>query len=477
MEQSLMRTASGSLLSYYFRTLLISALVIFAITLFAEVNSAGFLSHAALAAPGSAASSGAEATKVSSSTYHWNLSNDGLPLISLPDRVDEGLDLSLTYSMDQFEFPLFQSLYYNQHASKYILMVIPKQEGNWQAAGQHGALSQRAEFINLERVGSDAQFEAKGRAGLRLTGEGLVKSLSTREGTVYTFTTLADGQLHCSQIKDRDGVVIKLEYSEDSSIKTIADGWGRSVSFSYTRDYVSAITQSWGVKSRILRKTWVIADEVNYAHRPVAYAALTGATSAKRIPSNAINPIYTGAMAASDQELATIFGGPGAVAAGNSFEPAKLGKQYPRYRGDLISDDGRLLRGHLSFAMHLYGSDDGTTEMAVYVPLGFTSHSSEPSPTDAVVTFYYPRLGRLTDVTLAVFHVTNFQLVNEQGRIRIGNIGGPGGSVGSYKHSHLEFYHGDTGLPSAATRVQVRIDPATVFASAIARSGSRATRP
>src|SRR3979409_252969 len=103
-------------------------------------------------------------------------------------------------------------------------------------------------------------------------------------------------------------------------------------------------------------------------------------------------------------------GATGAVAAANGFEPARLGEQYPLYRGDLIGDDGRLLRGHLSFAMHLYGSADGTGETEICVPAVFTSHSNEPTPTDAVVTFYYPQLGKLTDVTLAVFHVANFQI-------------------------------------------------------------------
>ena len=79
------------------------------------------------------------------------------------------------------------------------------------------------------------------------------------------------------------------------------------------------------------------------------------------------------------------------------------------------------------------------------------------------MSFYYPRLGNLTDVTLVVFHVANFQLSYEAGRVRIGNIGGPGGSIACYRHSHIEFYRGDTGLPSAAARPALRIDPNSVF--------------
>lgn len=184
---------------------------------------------------------------------------------------------------------------------------------------------------------------------------------------------------------------------------------------------------------------------------------------AKRIPTGAARPVYTDAMAASDSRLATVFGGPGAVAAANGFEPSSLGSAYPLYRGDLIDYEGKILRGHLSYAMHLYGSADGTGEVELYVPVGFTSHSRTPTPTDAAVTFYYPRLGNFTNITLAVFHVANFHLSYEGDRVCIGNIGGRGGSHRSYRHSHLEFYHGDTGLPPARGREALRIDPAAVF--------------
>lgn len=198
-----------------------------------------------------------------------------------------------------------------------------------------------------------------------------------------------------------------------------------------------------------------------------------GITTAKHVPNNAVTPSYTEGMASTDRMLAIIFGGPGAVAAANGFEPEGLAHQYPLYRGDVMASDGRILRGHLSYAMHVYGSADGTAETEIYVPLGFTSHSSEPTPTDAVVTFYYPRIGNLTDVTLAVFHVANFRLSYESGRVRIGNIGGPGGSIASYKHSHLEFYRGNTGLPPLASRLRLRIDPITVFEPTPATTESR----
>jgi hypothetical protein len=193
-------------------------------------------------------------------------------------------------------------------------------------------------------------------------------------------------------------------------------------------------------------------------------------SSAKVIPDNAVTREYTAAMAAFDDMLAQTFGGPSAVAAANGFEPAGLAAEYPRYRGDIIGYDGKVRQGHLSYAIHLYGSSSGTNDSPLYVPAGFTSHSGPPSHTDAVVTFYYPRLGNLTNVTLAVFHIANFQIRDEGGRIRIGDIGGPGGSAPLYKHSHIEFFKGNHGLPSAAARASLRIPPSTVFGNVSAHN-------
>lgn len=183
----------------------------------------------------------------------------------------------------------------------------------------------------------------------------------------------------------------------------------------------------------------------------------------KKMPQNALIAAYTNEMAATDRLLAKIFGGPGAVAAANSFEPSGLSNQYPYYRGYIRGDNGRILPGHLSHAMHLYGSSDGRGQGSIYVPAGFTSHSATPTPTDAAVTFFYPRLGNFLNVTLAVFHVADFAISPEGGRVRIGTVGGRGGSYAFYKHSHVEFYRGNTGLPSASARQRLRIDPVAVF--------------
>lgn len=448
------------------RLLLVPTLLVLGVAILAITSPIALTSQAVSAANVAGLERGALANQRSTSPYRWNLNDESMPLVNLPDSIGGGLDQSLTYRMDQFEFPLFQSLYYNNRAHKYVLMVVQKDELAMQRGNVSELAGRRAEFVELVGSKDGKDFAARGKLNLRMEDKGGLKVLTTSEGTVYTFALLGDGELHCRQINDRQGDVINLDYTNESLLGSIHDDRGRTMTFNYTNDYVSSVAQTWVANAKRLRKTWAVADEVRFAHAPVSLAAApisAAPLAAKHIPSNATRASYSRAMASSDLVLAAIFGGPGAVAAANGFEPSGLGGQYPLYRGDLIADDGRVLRGHLSFAMHLYGSVDGTRDTELYIPTGFTTHSNEPSPTDAVMTFYYPRLGKLTDVTLAVFHVRNFCLNNEGDRVHIGSIGGPGGSIGSYRHSHLEFYRGNTGLPPLAARQQLRIDPATVF--------------
>ena len=124
--------------------------MLFAIVVFAVPELNRSIGHTSIvsAATSSVVSSASDSIAI----YPWNLSDGGQPLISLPDHVGAGVDLSLSYSMDQFEFPLFQSIYYKKSARKYILMVIAKQ-------------GRRAQFIDLsvaQSVSSGLKFLEKG---------------------------------------------------------------------------------------------------------------------------------------------------------------------------------------------------------------------------------------------------------------------------------------------------------------------------
>lgn len=383
----------------------------------------------------------------------WNLVDREEPLLNLPENVQPDLDLNLTFPFGQFGIPLSQSLQYNAQTHRYLLMLTSDN-------------GRKGNFLELRQVGSSRTYATNQSPGVELIDQGSIKVLRGTNGNQYSFIAISENELRCIQIQDRMGAFIRLRYNSEGLLDGLSDNAGRTLSVGYANNHVAKLVQTWSVAEVKMIRSWnpAISTHENLRYETSLERAPRFGL-AKSLPTNAMISAYSVEMAECDRMLARIFGGPGAVAAANSFEPAALSGQYPIYRGDLRGSDGVLRRGHLSFAMHLYGSEDGTATTPLYVPTGFTSHTTTPTPTDAAITFFYPRLGNFSNVTLAVFHVADFAIKEESGRIRIGNIGGRGGSFELYKHSHIEFYRGNTGLPASNKRQALRIDPALVFST------------
>ncbi len=393
--------------------------------------------------------SGAPVVPVEMINVGWNVNLSEGPLLNFPeDRINSGLDRALTYKLGHFRFRIFQALSYDDERAVYLLPTL----------AEAGPTTHFIEFALLEA----RTYSSTDGSNIRLIDNDTMKTIVTNDGTKYIFVRHPDGEFRCVLIKEVPGVTLNFLYTANGLIlHGLRDAAGRSVTFDYDSAGIKSVTQSWMTQLQGFTRTWSVKPvkpvdtKTEYSH----------AVSLKVMPTNAIVRQYSSEMAASDELLAHIFGGPNAVAAANGFEPAGLAMSYPLYRGDVFGDDGIKRRGHLSFAMHLYARADGTGDSPLFVPAGFTTHSPQPTPTDAAVTFYYPKLGNQSDVTLAVFHVADFQITSEGQRVRIGNLGGPGGSSPLYKHSHIEFYRGNTGLPSPAERARLRIDPAKVFST------------
>jgi hypothetical protein len=384
--------------------------------------------------------------------HTWNLGNRELPLLGLESsRLTPGFDQSLTYPLGQFGFPIFQALNYDDEHGRFLLPSIDR-------------TGRDLHFIEFAPTETRNTYVSIDGQNIKLIDNDTLKTFRTVDGTKYVFVRYPDGEFRCASIKAPSGSSISLLYTANGlMLHGVVDSSGRTITFNYGRNGIESVTQTWMANSEGLSQNWLVGEPsvvlvsstAKYSH--VVYA--------KPLPNNAIVREYTADMAAADNTLARTFGGPTAVAGANGFEPAGLAVAYPFYRGDIVGADGKARRGHLSYAMHLYGSSDGTGESPLFVPAGFTLHSDQPSVTDAAMVFYYPRLGNLTDVTLAVFHIADFQISYEGNRVRIGNIGGPGGASALYKHSHIEIYRGQTGLPPVSARQGLRIDPVTVFAA------------
>ena len=381
--------------------------------------------------------------------YQWNVIDQAQPLLGLSQaHLQTGFDQSLVYPAAEFDFLIFKPLGFDEEQGHYLIPAIA-----------HDTRTQT--FVELAR--SDSTNTYVSSEGIELLDKGALKVVKTADGTKYLFVRYPDDEFRCATIRKPTGETLSLLYTANGlALHGVVDSSRRTITFNYGKAGIESLTQTWMANSQGITRTWVIGEEKQDA--PARYAHVLGGGTLKFLPGNAVVHEYTEAMAASDKLLAKIFGGPNAVVGGNGFEPAGLAASYPFYRGDIVGYDGKIRAGHLSHALHIYGSPDGQGDSPLYVPAGFTSHSSEPSPTDAAVLFYYPKLGNLTDVTLAVFHVADFQPVREGERVRIGNLGGLGGSSPLYKHSHIEFYRGNvSGLPPATARPALRIDPATVF--------------
>ncbi len=382
--------------------------------------------------------------------YTWNVDEKNIPLLGVKDETclnprDIG---SLAYPIEGARFELTAGLHYDEARRIYELPLVSK---------DNDAGSEEPSIV-FEAGDEVSRYRASGWP-LELIDNGSLKTIKTSNGSRYLFIRYPDGKFYCVSIVESSGVRLNFVYlAKGFLLHSISDTSSRTITLNYKESRLISLTQSWMEQSVGRTKTWGVAgleeadavEQVKYSH-------------SKNVPSNAITLEYTDEMAASDSVFARTFGSPDAVAAGNGFEPAGLVGSYPFYRGDTIGDDGIVRRGHLSWSIHVYGSADGTKDSALYVPAGFVEHSLKPSPTDAVVTFYYPKLGKLTDVTIVVFHVADFKVMREGERVRIGKIGGPGGSAPYYKHSHIEFYRGNCGLPKLADRIGLRIDPSKVF--------------
>lgn len=172
-----------------------------------------------------------------------------------------------------------------------------------------------------------------------------------------------------------------------------------------------------------------------------------------------------------DELIARTFGDEQAVAGANGFAPTEnpIEGANGGYRGDYIDDQGKVNEGHLSsHAMHLWGNRAGTRNTRIFIPDGFDvkrARNQTATPTQGIVTFYYPKLGNRTNVTLYVMHVKKpFKLQRIGGRWSVGFTGGPGG-LGYWTingkevkitHAHIDAYEGDIGFTLEREKYRIK---------------------
>ncbi|HJR07936.1 MAG TPA: carbohydrate-binding protein, partial [Pyrinomonadaceae bacterium] len=181
-----------------------------------------------------------------SGNFNW-----GLPLVSLAGR--SGLDLGLTLSYNslvwtkdgnaiefnsdngypapgfRLGFPTIQQRYTNAQTNRFAyLMITPS-----------------GSRVELHQVGNSNVYESADSSYLQLIDYGGSMLLRATDGTQLSFRQLG-GEFQCTQVKDRNGNFITIEYDSQGGLSTVKDTLARVISFDYDQYHnLLSITQDW----------------------------------------------------------------------------------------------------------------------------------------------------------------------------------------------------------------------------------------
>ncbi|HEY0763242.1 MAG TPA: DUF4214 domain-containing protein [Pyrinomonadaceae bacterium] len=173
-----------------------------------------------------------------------------VPLLSLPGRAGLDLGLVLSYSslvwtrsgpyiyFDEdngfpspgfrLGFPTIQRKAFDVQTARNAYLLIT-------AGGQR---------VELRQVGTSNTYDAADSSYLRLTDNGTLALRST-DGARLSFTYF-NGEYHCTEIKDRNGNYISVNYNSLGQITNITDTLSRVINFNYDGDAnLVSITQVW----------------------------------------------------------------------------------------------------------------------------------------------------------------------------------------------------------------------------------------
>ena len=173
-----------------------------------------------------------------------------VPLLSLPGRAGLDLGLVLSYSsmvwtrsgpylyFDEdngfpsagfrLGFPTIQRKAFDVQTARNAYLLIT-------AGGQR---------VELRQVGTANIYDASDSSYLRLTDNGTLVLRST-DGARLSFTYF-NGEYHCTEIKDRNGNYITVNYNSLGQITNITDTLSRVITFNYDGNAnLVSITQAW----------------------------------------------------------------------------------------------------------------------------------------------------------------------------------------------------------------------------------------
>jgi YD repeat-containing protein len=186
----------------------------------------------------------------------WSVS-----LLSLPGRAGLDMGLSLSYSsmvwtrsgpyiyFDEdngwpspgfrLGFPTIQEKRFDAQAGRNVYLLI---------AG--------ASRVSLRQLGTSNVYEAADSSHLQLIDNGGSLLVRTTDGTQLNYQSY-NNEWRCTQIKDRNGNYITVNYDWLGHITSILDTLARTITFNYDGNAnLTSITQSWTVNGSPQTHTW-----------------------------------------------------------------------------------------------------------------------------------------------------------------------------------------------------------------------------
>jgi YD repeat-containing protein len=184
-----------------------------------------------------------------------------VPLLSLPGRASLDLGLSLSYSsmiwtrsgpyiyFDEdngwpspgfrLGFPAIQEKYFDAQAGKNVYVLI--------SGGSR---------VSLRQLGTSNVYEAADSSYLQLIDNGGSLLVGTTDGTQLSYQSF-NSEWRCTQIKDRNGNYITVNYDWLGHIANVVDTLARTITFNYdTNNNLLSITQTWAVNGAPTTHTW-----------------------------------------------------------------------------------------------------------------------------------------------------------------------------------------------------------------------------
>jgi YD repeat-containing protein len=182
------------------------------------------------------------------------LTRDGtwsVPILSVPGRASLDLGLNLSYS-SQVWTKSGPFLYFDEDNGfpspgfRLGFPVVQRKTYDAQTnTNSYTLITSSGQRVELRQVGTSNIYEADDSSYLQLTDNGASWLVRSADGTQLTYAE-QNNEYHCTQIKDRNGNYISVNYDSWGHITTITDTLARVITFNYDANHnLLSITQDW----------------------------------------------------------------------------------------------------------------------------------------------------------------------------------------------------------------------------------------